>query len=154
MRQRASGSGHQAAGIRQRAGSGRRRQRPHHQRAELGGCTVATVADGGIANGHPEGPMTGRKIAKSPRDPLRQTRQLRSPETVFLILSHLFTVTGRFNEDLLSGMLPIWIVAPAYLHARLPLAASGCHPPTIRARDLKTIASQTARGAALSFVRE
>ena len=92
MRQRASGSGHQAVGIRQRAGSGRRRQRPHHQCAELGGCTVATVADGGIANGHPEGPMTGRKIAKSPRDPLRQRR---SPEKVFLILSHLFTVWER-----------------------------------------------------------
>ena len=61
---------------------------PSPSGAELGGCTVATVADGGIANGHPEGPMTGRKIAKSPRDPPRQRR---SPETVFLILSHLFT---------------------------------------------------------------
>ena len=83
IRQRASGSGHQAAGrLREEEAA------PSPSGAELGGCTVATVADGGIANGHPEGPMTGRKIAKSPRDPPRQHR---SPETVFLILSHLFT---------------------------------------------------------------
>ena len=83
IRQRASGSGHQAAGrLREEEAA------PSPSGAELGGCTVATVADGGIANGHPEGPMTGRKIAKSPRDPPRQHR---SPETVFLILSHLLT---------------------------------------------------------------
>ena len=83
-----------AAGIRQRAsGSGQ---------AQGGGGSALTISapssvvaplrrlqnDGGIANGHPEGPMTGRKIAKSPRD---HPRQRRSPETVFLILSHLFT---------------------------------------------------------------
>ena len=61
IRQRASGSGHQAAGrLREEEAA------PSPSGAELGGCTVATVADGGIANGHPEGPMTGRKLLSPP----------------------------------------------------------------------------------------
>ena len=52
------------------------------------------------------------------------------------------------------GLLPRWVVVSGYLHARLRLAAFGCHTPMTCAEDLEGVASQTTHGTAVNVVPE